>query len=301
MKSHLLDLLAGLVAIVAVVAAGVVTRIVGSDMRAMFAASAAAFFIAGMARGLGGISSPWLKGLLVSSPGLLGDGALIVNNGLLQLLIPVAISLTSILFAILGVASRRAWRAARSRSLALGGVSLGVMALLVFGLVPRITASASVRNVVFPAPDFTLPAFDGTTVRSADLRGQVVVLAFWASWCQPCRWELPELETVHAGFGNDPRVVFLAVDVGRGGETPERGRAFLASRHLTLRGVFDAGAAARAYRADSLPTLVIIDQEGRVRLLHFGYDASEHLGSLVTRRIRRLLSEVAGSSPSARG
>ena len=62
-----------------------------------------------------------------------------------------------------------------------------------------------------PAPDFTLPQLDGPPVRLADLRGRVVVLNFWASWCAPCREETPALKAFYQRYGD--RVAFYAVNV----------------------------------------------------------------------------------------
>ena len=131
-------------------------------------------------------------------------------------------------------------------------------------------------------------------MRSSDLRGHVVVLAFWATWCLPCYWELPELEPVYRRYRSNPEVVFLVVDADWGGETAEKAKAFLARKKLDLPGAYDNGGAARALGVDSLPTVVMIDQEGHVRMTHYGYDASEHVGSVVSRSIEELLGHAAG-------
>ncbi len=289
------DLLGGLAAIAFVVGTSVRAAFVGSDLRVVFAVSGAAFFGAGALRGRKGIPSVWLKGLVVSSPGLLGTVALIMNDGVHRLQVPLAISIVSILSAVVGVQSRRWWHTARRRFVLLVGafaLALGVGTRIG---VPLLVRLASLERVERPEADFTLTRFEGGSLRSEDLRGRIVVLAFWASWCLPCRWELPEVQAAYDDFRGDDRVRFLAVEVGWEGDTPERGRKFLARQGLTLPAAFDEGQAAKALQVDSLPTLAVIDASGHVRMVHYGYDRSERIREQVIRVVRELLSERAGA------
>jgi peroxiredoxin len=140
-------------------------------------------------------------------------------------------------------------------------------------------------------PPFTLTTFTGDTVHSSDLRGKVVVLAFWASWCLPCHWEMPELDSAFTQLRGDSTVVFLAVDAGWGGETMERGRRYLARRPMSLPAAFDVGGAAAALRVHALPTVVFLDRAGRVRFVHYGFDRSEHVDVEIVHSIRMLQRE----------
>lgn len=286
-----LDLLAGLAAILFVVGVSVRAAFVGSDLRVMFAVSAAAFYGAGVLRGRTGSRNAWLKGLVVSSPGLLGTAALIMNDGLHRLPVPIGVSLVSIAAATAGVQTRRWWHDARGRSLALtAAVFLAVFVGIPLG-VPGLATFASLRRMDRPGPRFELTNSEGAPLRSQDMSGQVVVLAFWASWCLPCRWELPEVQAASDRFRGDARVRFLAVDVAWEGETRARAARYLSHRGLTVPMAFDAGAAAGVLRVDSLPTIIVLDANGRVRMVHHGYDRSERIGDQVTSVVRELLEE----------
>lgn len=293
-RSAALDLICGLAAIVLVVGTSIRAAFVGSDLRALFAVSAAAFFGAGVLRGRSGITSTWLKGLVVSSPGLLGTAALIMNDGLHRLSVPAAISVLSIVAAVAGVQTRRCWYTARPLSVLLVGAASATLGVGIPVGVPRLARFASLTRVEGPEISFALTTTEGSELRSQDLDGQVVVLAFWASWCLPCRWELPEMQAAYDRLRDDPRVRFLAVQVGWEGDTPERGRLFLSRLGLSIPAAFDGGTAAESLHVDSLPTVVLIDANGRVRMIHHGYDRSERVGDQVTRIVGDLL---AGTVP----
>lgn len=122
------------------------------------------------------------------------------------------------------------------------------------------------RLVGQPAPDFRLPAVDGTEVTLASFSGKVVVLEFWATWCANCMAATPRVSRVAASFGD--RVAFLAVNTEEGPVLVER---FLASRDWNMPVVIDQdGAVARTFDVAGLPQLVVIDQEGIVRHVHYG-------------------------------
>jgi len=118
-----------------------------------------------------------------------------------------------------------------------------------------------------PAPDFTLQGLDGNQVRLADLRGQKVVVNFWATWCPPCRSEMPDLDRV-ARESRGEGVVVLAVDQM---ESPDTVRGYLRELSLGLDPVLDEhGDVAQLYRVNALPTSFFIDASGVVREVHVG-------------------------------
>lgn len=115
-----------------------------------------------------------------------------------------------------------------------------------------------------PAPDFTLPVLTGgdpgNRLGLEQLRGKVVVLDFWASWCAPCRTQAPIIEQVRKGYGDEVAVV----GINTADPNEEAARAFVASTGLTYPNVRDDGTVAIQYGATSLPTLVVIDPAGNI-------------------------------------
>jgi predicted transcriptional regulator len=85
-------------------------------------------------------------------------------------------------------------------------------------------------------------------------------------------------------------VAFWAIDASWSGETPEKARRFLASKKWAVPWAFDNGGADRALGVDSLPTVALLDKHGRVRWMHYGYDASEHVDDLISKRVEELLA-----------
>ncbi|MCC7361526.1 MAG: redoxin domain-containing protein [Anaerolineales bacterium] len=121
----------------------------------------------------------------------------------------------------------------------------------------------------FPAPDFTLAALDGSATTLTDLRGQVVIVNVWASWCGPCRAEMPALEAVY--IANRHRgLVVLAVNSTVQDTVPDA-QSFAASLSLTLPILLDpAGEVTRGYLVRGLPSTFFIDRQGIIRSVVFG-------------------------------
>ncbi|MGA0609430.1 TlpA family protein disulfide reductase [Caldimonas sp. KR1-144] len=119
-----------------------------------------------------------------------------------------------------------------------------------------------------PTPATELPGWDGgAPLRLAELRGQVVVLNFWASWCEPCRSELPSLELLDERHGRDGLRV-IAVNYR---ETDGTLKRFLSQWPLSLPIVRDAdGAAARAWQVRVFPTTAVVARDGRAAFVVTG-------------------------------
>jgi thiol-disulfide isomerase/thioredoxin len=127
----------------------------------------------------------------------------------------------------------------------------------------QIEADGAAGRIGAIAPDFEWTGDDGQPLRLSSYRGRVVVVNFWATWCPPCKQEMPILQRVAA---SEPDVVVLEVDLMEPGD---RARSFLDSLGLDrLQPVFDSdGATTRRYGVLSLPSTFFIDKEGVIRHL----------------------------------
>ena len=125
----------------------------------------------------------------------------------------------------------------------------------------------------FPAPDFTLKGEDGTTYRLSDYRGQVVVLNFWATWCPPCRYEMPSLERAWQKV-KGKGVMILAVDMGESEETIwEFTGVYSVSFPIPLD---RDGEITKKYPVIGLPTTFVVNPKGMVTHRTVGTREWEH-------------------------
>lgn len=136
-----------------------------------------------------------------------------------------------------------------------------------------------------PAPDFTLPGADGRPVSLAALRGQVVMVNFWASWCGPCRQEFPVLDQLYRKYRP---MGFTLVGVNVEGEA-DAAQQFLARTPVSFPVLFDRqNATSRNYGVSAMPTTLLIDRRGNVRWLHRAYKpGDENLYFDATRALLR--------------
>lgn len=144
------------------------------------------------------------------------------------------------------------------------------LAALVWGRVPPeagVGPLPPAPAIGHPAPDFTLSTPDGQTRTLSDLRGKPVILNFWASWCGPCRAEMPELQRVHERLA-EAGVVVLGVNQAESQEVIARYQAELGVDFPTV--MDNRLGVSRQYLANSLPTTFFIDREGVIRNIFIG-------------------------------
>jgi len=136
-----------------------------------------------------------------------------------------------------------------------------------------------------PAPDFNVTTLTGESLSLESLGGSVVVLDFWATWCGPCRLELPVIQKTYESF-QDKKVVFIAATVDA---DTSKVRPFVKANGLTMPVAF-AQSMGRDYGAGSIPTLFLIDAKGMIRYVHTGYHPD--LEEILPLEIEELLQEL---------
>jgi len=160
-----------------------------------------------------------------------------------------------------------------------------VIILLIAGAMAAHAATVRTGDTV---PDFTLPDRTGARVSLAAMRGKVVCIEFWASWCPACRAMLPVLDQVAHRLGGDD-VAVLGIDIDDNRATADR---FLAERlpAPALRVVYDPGGAVMArFGTSSMPAIYVVDRRGVVRLI--GDENTPDLAGTIERQVRALVAE----------
>ena len=135
------------------------------------------------------------------------------------------------------------------------------------------------------APEFDLETLGGESVRSADLKGKVVVLDFWATWCGPCVQELPQFQATVDRWADRPEVVFLAVSVDDDDDVVRR---FMKRNEYDFPVARD-GTVDDDFGVSALPTIVLIGREGRIQYRHVGFDTEVDLTRKLSDEIDFLL------------
>jgi len=158
---------------------------------------------------------------------------------------------------------------------------ISFVSILAFGLVK---AKSGPRDSGL-APDFTLTAFDGKKITLSELRGQVVVINFWASWCLPCRQEAAYLENTWRKY-KDKGVVFIGVDYL---DTDIKALAYIQEFGITyFNGPDLASRIAQSYNIQGVPETYFVDQGGQLRGVDIGPEEPPRLDE----QIDSLLSQT---------
>jgi peroxiredoxin len=161
--------------------------------------------------------------------------------------------------------------------------------LKALALAAALWASTPVLAAVTPqaaAPDFTLKSAEGRNLRLQEQRGQVVLVNFWASWCGPCKQEMPHLNRLYDKY-RASGFTLLAVNID---DDARHGAATAAKWGLKFPVLLDADkTVTKLYDLGAMPSTVLIDRDGRVRYLHRGY--REGVEDTYERQIRELVKE----------
>jgi thiol-disulfide isomerase/thioredoxin len=148
---------------------------------------------------------------------------------------------------------------------------IGLASVLYLGCSSTKVISPESVVVGNPAPEFSLPALDGTVVQSSSLKGNIVVLNFWATWCQPCMTEIPELKEVAAN--SKASVVGIALD-SEGVSTIKPFVAFHDINYTVLVGNEDIF---QAFNGVGIPYTLVLDSSQRIVKIYRGPTTREEL------------------------
>ena len=145
---------------------------------------------------------------------------------------------------------------------------------------------ANAANIDKPAPDFTLKSLSGKNLKLSELRGNVVMINFWASWCGPCRQEMPLLNALHNKY--EPLgFTVLGVNVE---ENSSDARGFLGNTPVDFPVLLDnTNKVSKMYNVVAMPTTVVVDRDGNMRYLHKGYKPGEE--EIYLEMVRSLIRE----------
>ncbi len=163
---------------------------------------------------------------------------------------------------------------------------------VVFGLVWMQSARYEPLAVGKEAPDFTLGDLNDRQVKLSDYRGKVVFLNFWATWCKPCKEEMPSMEILNRNFEKDGLVI-LAVSIDRV-TTSKDIPPFVKGMNLTFPVLIDSwGKTDKPYKRMGVPETFIIDQQGIIREIIIGPRDWTRLDSL------QVLTKLLNVTPKA--
>jgi cytochrome c biogenesis protein CcmG, thiol:disulfide interchange protein DsbE len=144
---------------------------------------------------------------------------------------------------------------------------VGLFALLVLVFFGLLRAQKGQMKIGERAPEFSLTTFDGQTYNLSDLRGKVVLLNLWASWCKPCEQEAPDLEAAWRHYQSREDVLFLGVAWT---DTDKKSLEYLEKFDITYPNGPDLGTRiAQAYRITGVPETFIIDRDGVLAYVKF--------------------------------
>ena len=158
------------------------------------------------------------------------------------------------------------------------------LAMTAAGGIAASAVSAGLKPSI--APDFTLESHEGENIRLSEYRGEVVLINFWASWCGPCRQEMPVLSELHDKYR---ALGFTVLGVNVESDT-RKAKKLLQDLPVSFPVVFDSDSVvSKQYDVVAMPSTVLVDRDGNMRYLHKGYKPG--LEAVYQQQVRDLIRE----------
>lgn len=162
-------------------------------------------------------------------------------------------------------------------------------------------ARPKLLNVGTDAPDWELKDTTGATVKLSDLRGKVVLMDFWATWCPPCREVMPKLQKMHTDLASKGLVVLgmnTWEDTRSKEATPEstlkKVTDFLEKNKYSYRNIMGSDAVAKTYAVSGIPTFYLINHEGKI--VHVGVGAGEETEAKLKAEVEKALAAIPAAA-----
>lgn len=134
--------------------------------------------------------------------------------------------------------------------------------------------------------DFDFADERGSIQNTSSLRGKVVFINFWASWCPPCRAEFPSIEKLYSQFSNNPDIIFLTINEDN---DPATGRTYMEKEKFSFPMYQSRGYVPEVIYTGVLPTTIVMDKNGIIRFHHTGF--SNYASDKFVKQIRELINE----------
>ncbi len=255
---------------------------------------AALFFLVAAVRAFWSKVNPWLEGLLVS----LGASVPVGLFGFAISSHPARLGATVLgVMVVCGAGAQTTHFVRTRRNLFAAATVAALIPLVYFGSkhipMPALP-SPGLSTMDTPAPPFTLTTLNNPApLTLSSLKGRVVVLDFWGTWCEPCMAEMPSVLKVHREYESNKDVVFLAVNPGWHDDTPDKIRTTVQQKHIDMPIALDNTGATKTLQVANLPTLMVIDRDGHIRMRDTGYSVTENLEDELSGQIDELLKPTS--------